>query len=458
MTDSTIPKVFAVMFNKLTYWDVRSVALSILNSCYWPTKSLKEIAEIKLDPIDQRDIYAKKVKLLDRISFDEGLVYSSFRSNNKMTQYRAKPGSILISKINARKKAIGIVPDENEVGFTIHFRTVEPDISKVNTTFLWLALRSLFCTNQFEIETGGQGKGEISESNLLNIQSPLPPISIQQKIVDYWQKAQEELKRISSEIQSKDSIISRSVFEQVLIQYKTLKKQGYYFAKKWEEIERWGVEFNRWDWTPKNLLNSKYPMIRLGEVAVINPTHFNYISGEEEISFVPMECVDDFSGSIQSPQVKKYKLVRNGYTKFSNNDVIWAKITPCMQNGKCAVATDLVNGMACGSTEFHVVRTKNIKNLLPEYIWVILRLYEVRQAAMRYFIGSAGQKRVPPEFLENLYIPFPDVTIQRKIFLSMKSIVNSLVNKKQKALNLSTQIKQDIESVILGQKKIEEIL
>ena len=82
-----------------------------------------------------------------------------------MIQFRRILGDILISKINARKKAIGIVPNGNDVGFTIHFRSVKPDNSKINTTFLWLALRSKYCTNQFEIETGGQGKGEINEKN-----------------------------------------------------------------------------------------------------------------------------------------------------------------------------------------------------------------------------------------------------------------------------------------------------
>jgi type I restriction enzyme S subunit len=74
------------------------------------------------------------------------------------------------------------------------------------------------------------------------------------------------------------------------------------------------------------------------------------------ISFVPMPAVSDVTGEIETPQAKRFSEVSRGYTRFELGDVIFAKITPCMENGKIAVARNLINDVACGSTEFHVLR------------------------------------------------------------------------------------------------------
>jgi hypothetical protein len=107
-----------------------------------------------------------------------------------MTQYRAAPGDIVVSKINARKRAIGLLEASHDIGITIHFRSMIPRLEAVVPRFLWLALRSEYCRRQFDIATGGIGKGEISEARLLSIMVPKPSIPIQQKIVDYWLNAE----------------------------------------------------------------------------------------------------------------------------------------------------------------------------------------------------------------------------------------------------------------------------
>lgn len=93
--------------------------------------------------------------------------------------------------------------------------------------------------------------------------------------------------------------------------------------------------------------------------------------------------------------------------------MIFAKITPCMENGKSAVARGLVNGLGFGSTEFHVIRCG--PRVLPVWIWYFLRQRSVKEEARRNFRGSAGQQRVPADFLKQLEIPVPDIADQRRI-------------------------------------------
>ena len=159
---------------------------------------------------------------------------------------------------------------------------------------------------------------------------------------------------------------------------------------------------------------------KLAVVAEINPRKdFGTSKGSDEVSFVPMEAVDETTGTITGKQTRKMSAVSKGYTFFRDGDVIFAKITPCMENGKCAVARDLKNAMAFGSTEFYVVRAN--ASVLPEYLWHFLRQESVRREAQKHFTGAAGHKRVPKQFLEELNIPIPfkggepDLTEQKRI-------------------------------------------
>src|SRR5436189_4635731 len=93
--------------------------------------------------------------------------------------------------------------------------------------------------------------------------------------------------------------------------------------------------------------------VRLADVCEINPaTDFDF-APDDACSFVPMEAVDDVDARIGRLATKSFRDVAKGYTQFAEDDVIVAKITPCMENGKCAVARNLRNRVGFGSTEFH---------------------------------------------------------------------------------------------------------
>lgn len=151
----------------------------------------------------------------------------------------------------------------------------------------------------------------------------------------------------------------------------------------------------------------------------VNPkTLLPKFEDEDDVSFIPMEAVDDKDGRIYL-QESTFEQVRKGYTVFKENDLLWAKITPCMQNGKSSVAYGLKNGVGFGSTEFHVLRAKD-KNVSIEFLWNILRLDSFLKAAQGAFGGSAGQQRVPATFISNLPIPLPPLPIQEKLVEEME--------------------------------------
>ena len=148
-------------------------------------------------------------------------------------------------------------------------------------------------------------------------------------------------------------------------------------------------------------------------IAEINPkTSLNGIEDDDFVSFIPMEAVaEKINAFTHTP--RPLSEVRKGYTCFQDNDVLWAKITPCMQNGKAAVVHGLTRGVGFGSTEFHVLRAK--VKALSGFLWAVLSMPRLLYAAQGAFTGSSGHQRVPASFLEQLEIPVPPIDIQRRL-------------------------------------------
>jgi len=167
-----------------------------------------------------------------------------------------------------------------------------------------------------------------------------------------------------------------------------------------------------------------WPLRKLGddEVCLLNPKKREVAKVEDgtPISFVPMARVDDVSGTMDVSEVKSIGEVRKGYTYFAEGDVVFAKITPCMENGKSAIARNLMNGIGFGTTEFHVLRSGQLTT--PEWLHLFVRNREFREEAKKNMHGAAGQQRVPVDFLREATIPLPPVDEQRRIVARIKEL------------------------------------
>jgi type I restriction enzyme S subunit len=155
-------------------------------------------------------------------------------------------------------------------------------------------------------------------------------------------------------------------------------------------------------------------VIRLSEAALVNPKgpKPGEISADELCDFIPMASVRE-DGTMTVGEQRPYRQISKGYTPFRSGDVLLAKITPCFENGKIALATTSTE-YAFGSTEFHVIRSRKDK-LDSQYLLHFLRQMRIRIDGESKMTGSAGQKRVPRSFLEELVIPLPNRDEQRRI-------------------------------------------
>jgi type I restriction enzyme S subunit len=126
-----------------------------------------------------------------------------------------------------------------------------------------------------------------------------------------------------------------------------------------------------------------------------------------------MAAVDAERGVIAHPIDRPLGEVRKGFTPFADGDVIFARITPSMENGKAAIAAGLTNGLGFGSTEFHVMRPT--ESVLPEWVFHLVRQVSFRNEAKASFTGTAGQLRVPDSFVRSAPIPLPPLPEQQRL-------------------------------------------
>lgn len=160
-------------------------------------------------------------------------------------------------------------------------------------------------------------------------------------------------------------------------------------------------------------LNQKNELKRLGECCIINPRRPNIaLCDIDKVSFIPMSAISE-DGYLADMTDEEYGKVKKGFTYFENNDVLFAKITPCMENGKGAIVHGLTNGIGMGSTEFHVLRPINGISS-PYWLLALTRMPIFRERAAKNMSGTGGQKRVSASYLDHFMVGLPAIEEQRR--------------------------------------------
>lgn len=288
-------------------------------------------------------------------------------------------------------------------------------VSKIDNRYIFYFLQTSDFRNIFSYNKNGL-IGGVSVNKLKEIEIPLPPLAEQGRIVAKIEElfagidaGVENLKSVKNQIALYRQSVLKSAFDGTL--YKTTE----------------------WNFTS------------IGTVCDINPkTVLPDFSDDSIVSFLPMPTVEAETGAF-SLETVEYKKVKKGYTKFQNNDVLFAKITPCMENGKSCVVHDLIQGVGFGSTEFHVLRCH--AGMLPEYVFYFVVQKVFRSKAIPFMTGAVGQKRVPADYLRDYEIPVPTLAEQERIVAEIESRferADALETTVDRALNDAEKLKQAV--------------
>jgi len=191
-------------------------------------------------------------------------------------------------------------------------------------------------------------------------------------------------------------------------------------------------------------LPSHWVLTNLASISLINPR--NKAEDSTEVSFVKMDSIGSEFKSIHKEEKRTWEQVKKGYTHFAEGDVGVAKITPCFENSKACVFQNLRNRIGAGTTELHVLRILQ-NTLIPEYILIYFKSPNFLKIGESTMTGTAGQKRVPKEFIENNAFPLPPLNEQKRI-----------VAKLDELFLICDELKSRIQQAREKQKQIADVL
>ena len=302
-----------------------------------------------------------------------------------------KANDVLVATVRPNLNGVAIVPAQydNQIAST-GFCVLRSDTEKLDPNYLFYFTQTdHFISHLTELSTGA-GYPAVSDEDILDTRIPLPPLTEQKRIASLLARA-DRLRHLRRTAHELGESLLQSVFLEMFEEPKTN-------PKKWDFYE-------------------------LGEVVEINPTGRPKVNPEQATSFLPMTLVDPSHIYSDTLDVKRFNEVSKGYTYFEENDVLFAKITPCMENGNIVITKNLLNGFGFGSTEFHVIRPSEKAN--AAWLYGFVKRPEFREEATRWFRGTAGQQRVPSDFLESYRVPLPPLNLQEE-FAGVVARVESL--------------------------------
>lgn len=160
--------------------------------------------------------------------------------------------------------------------------------------------------------------------------------------------------------------------------------------------------------------------VRIANVVELNPK--NILDDSLDVAFVPMACVSDGYQNHHTFEVRKWKDIKKGFTHFANDDIGVAKITPCFQNKKSVIFSNLQNGYGAGTTELSIVRV--INDLMSrEYMLCFFKSAYFIENGMKSFTGTAGQQRIHKDYLANCVFPLPPLAEQKRIVEKLEQLL-----------------------------------
>ena len=249
--------------------------------------------------------------------------------------------------------------------------------------------------DMLESQASGTTFLELSGRKASELSVPIPPLAEQQRIVEQieslFAKLEEAKEKATEALEGSENRKSAMLF----------KAYSGDLTKKWRQEN--GVSIDNWK------------KVKLKDVCKINPPKIDTkeLPDDLKVSFFPMASLSEITGSMVEYQTRPLKEVKKGFTNFLEGDVVFAKITPCMENGKSAIIPKLVNDIGYGTTEFFVIRcSADISN---EYIYHLIRSKKFRDDAKAVMTGAVGQQRVPKDYLENYSLLLPSLDEQREI-------------------------------------------
>ena len=364
----------------------------------WEIKKLGEVCDIINGFAFKSNLFTDEGEYILRISnIQNGYIdLTDIAHFNKtdypkvnLEKYAVLEDDIVVALSGATTGKFGINKTGQKLYLNQRVAICRENTSKLNHLYLLFYLRMQ--AKSFLESAEGVAQPNLSTELMKQIPIPVPPLPVQEQIVSkldllssITEKKREQLKELDA--------LAQSIFYDM-------------FGDPITNEKGWEVK-------------------KLGEVCKVNPSKKDTsigLSNSDIVSFLPMEDLP-IKACYHSPkQTRLFSEVQSSYTCFANNDVLMAKVTPCFENGKIGIASNLMNGFGYGSSEFIVIRANNI-DVIKEYPYFVIQNTSFIENACAQLTGTSGLRRVPRQYVENCNISIPPLPLQHQFATKIEAI------------------------------------
>lgn len=312
---------------------------------------------------------------------------------------------------------------------------------EVEQKYIFYLLQTPYFYTQMNCVTMEAVQASIKVPDLMNLTVPLPPIEEQKRIVakieellpyiDRYERAWSKLEQFNSRFPEdmKKSLLQYAIQGKLVEQRLEEGTAEELFAHIQEEKQRLirDKKIKKEKPLPEITDDEKpfdipesWKWVRVASIVELNPK--NSLEDSMDVAFVPMACVADGYRNQHSFEIRKWGEIKKGFTHFANNDIGIAKITPCFQNKKSVIFSNLKNGYGAGTTELTIVRVINDLVSRKYMLWFFKSAYFIENG-MKSFTGTAGQQRIHKDYLANCLFPLPPLAEQKRIVEKLEQLL-----------------------------------
>jgi len=389
---------------------------------------------------------------VERRAVETGREYS-------MDLWFARPGDIVVAKIDLKNGAVGIVPsDWSNVVVTGHFAVYDPDRTKLLPEYLHRIVQTeFFKAHLWRNKVGAEGRKEVKLDFFEGERIPLPSLEEQKAIVERWRKAQDEICAVRERIERQAAAVESRFLDDLGLKAPARREQPRAFAAWWKDMAGLSARATFLSVSNSSLNLGKYPVVQ-GHRCLVEVRHGCSASPSPTPTALEVLKISAVTRGSFDPTEKKYAVDdARARQEFSlrRGDVL-----VCRTNGTLAYV-----GMSALVTENmpnlifpdKIIRLRADKSILPEYLWHVLKSYPLRaqvEAAARTAVGNYA---IGTEDIWNFRIPLPPIVEQKRIMDRVSAGRAEIALEHEDADRLNHEVTSEVEALILGTKKVSEV-
>lgn len=452
------PRAIAVWFKDLDRWDPPSFHRI---TWHWPHHVMKPIGSVlrfRKERVDRSVVNFSDLQPIT-IHFDGSVDKRAVDSNREysMDLWFARPGDIVVAKIDLKNGAVGIVPaDWKNVVSTGHFAIYEPDTAKLNPQYLQLIIQTRFFKDHlWRNKVGAEGRKEVKLDFFEQELIPLPPLHVQNAIVNHFRRAKDQIAAAISRVKRSNAEIDARFFDDLGLKPIDAAAISKSFAVWWSALSRWGVKFNLLNQGRADLSRGKYPIVNLGTILelVQYGTSEKANTNGDGVAVIRMNNL--VNGGLDLANLKYLRMPKAEIAKLAlrEGDILFNRTNSKELVGKCAVFH------AAGQFVFasYLIRIRaNPKKADADFLAYVINSSIGRQQIDALSRQIIGQANINSEELRSLQIPLPPLAMQRQIMARVSQRREGIARERETAEELTRKINSEVEALILGTKELKE--